>query len=61
MSSNISINELEAKKTELQETTTKLQQHLVKLHENNTYRDNLNPEVKQGNIISTNDVFIPSW
>ena len=36
-----------------------LQQHLAELQENNTYRDNLNPEVKQ-EIISTNDVFIPS-
>ncbi len=47
-----SISELENKKSELQKTTNELQQHL-------TYRDNLNPEVKQ-EIISMNDVFIPS-
>lgn len=55
----LNVNKLEAKKTELQKTTTELQQHLAELQENNTYRDNLNPEVKQ-EIISTNDVFIPS-
>ena len=55
----LNVNKLEAKKTELQKTTTELQQHFAELQENNTYRDNLNPEVKQ-EIISTNDVFIPS-
>ena len=53
------IDEMENKKSELQKITAELQQHL-ELHENNTYRDNLNPEVKQGNIISTKGVFIPS-
>ena len=48
----LNVNKLEAKKTELQKTTTELQQHLAELQENNTYRDNLNPEVKQ-EIIST--------
>ena len=52
------IDEMENKKSELQKITAELQQHL-ELHENNIYRDNLNPEVKQGNIISTKGVFIP--
>jgi hypothetical protein len=56
----LNVNELEAKKTELQKTTIELQQHLAELQENNTYHDDLNPEVKQEDIISTNDVFIPS-
>jgi hypothetical protein len=52
---------LEAKEIELQKTTTELhQQHLAKLQENNTYRDNLNLEVKQEEVILTNDVFIPN-
>jgi hypothetical protein len=53
------IDEMENKKDELQKTTTELhQQHLAELQENNTYRDYPNPEVKQENIISTNDIFI---
>jgi uncharacterized protein YerC len=55
-----SVNDLEIKEAELQKTTTELQQHLAELQENNTYRDYLNPEVKQENIISTNDAFVPS-
>ena len=43
----------------MQKTTIELQQHLAELQENNTYHDNLNPEVKQENIILTNDIFIP--
>src|SRR5919106_3901126 len=54
------IDAMENKRTELQKTTTELQQHLADLQENNAYRDYLNPEAKQENIISTNDVFIPS-
>jgi hypothetical protein len=44
----------------LQNTTIELQQHLAKLQINNVYNDNQNSEVKQEDIISTNDVFIPS-
>ena len=56
----LNINELEAKKAELQKTTTQLQQHLVELRESYTCRNNLNTEAKQETIIPTNDVFIPS-
>jgi hypothetical protein len=38
---------------------TELQQHLAELQENNAYDDNLNLEVKQENIVSTNDEFMP--
>ena len=48
MSSSLSINELEAKKTELQKATTELKQHLAELQENNAY--NLNLEVKQDGL-----------
>ena len=51
------IDEMENKKAELQKTT-ELQLHLAELQKN-TYRNNLNPEVKQENIIQTNDKFIP--
>jgi ribosomal protein S4 len=47
----LNVNELEAKKTELQKTTAELQQHLAELQE---------IPIKQEDIISTNDVFIPS-
>ena len=49
---------MENKKVELQKTITEHQQHLD-LQESNTYRDYLNPEVKQQNIISTDDILIP--
>ena len=55
----LNINELEAKEIELQKATTELQQHLAELQENNAYDDNLNLEVKQENIVSTNDEFMP--
>ena len=51
----LSINELEAKEIELQKATIELQQHLAELQEYNIYHDDLNPEVKQEDIISTNN------
>ena len=53
----LSINKLEAKQVELRKTTTGLEQHLAELQENNAYHDNLNSEVKQQYIISTDDIF----
>jgi predicted transcriptional regulator len=53
-----SINDLEIKETELQKTTTELQLHLAKLQENDAYNDNLNLEIKQEEVIFSNDVFI---
>ena len=50
MSSNVSINELEVKKTELQKTINELQQHLAEIQENSAYNDNLNLEVKQDGL-----------
>ena len=52
------IDELEAKKTELEKTTAELQ-YSAEVHENNVYNDNLNLEIKQGDVIVTNDIFIP--
>ena len=52
------IDQLEAKKTELEKTTTELQ-HSAEVHENNVYNDNLNLEIKQEDVIFTNDIFIP--
>src|SRR5919106_1993322 len=52
----LSISDLETKKSELHETTTELQLHLAKLQENNAYNDNLNLEIKQ-EVIFSNDVF----
>src|SRR5919106_111756 len=52
------IDELEAKKTELEKTTAELQ-HPAEVHENNVYNDNLNLEIKQEDVIFTNDIFIP--
>ncbi|MFZ0553870.1 MAG: hypothetical protein WBL68_01535 [Nitrososphaeraceae archaeon] len=43
----------------MQKTTTELRQHLAALQKNNTYRDILNPEIKQESIVSTNDIFMP--
>jgi hypothetical protein len=56
---NLAIIDLETKETELQKTTTELQQHLTELHENKTYSGNLNPEVKQQNVISSDDKIMP--
>jgi hypothetical protein len=53
------VNDLEIKKAELQKTTTELQHYLAELQENDAYNDNLNPEVKQQNIISTDDILMP--
>lgn len=50
------IDARENKKAELQKTIAELEQHL-ELHENDTYRDNSSLE---GNIISTNALFVPS-
>ena len=49
---------MEDKKAELQRVTTEHQLHLAKLREKNTYSTNLNLEIKQENIISSNDLFI---
>ncbi|HYZ59048.1 MAG TPA: hypothetical protein VE544_05260, partial [Nitrososphaeraceae archaeon] len=48
----LSISELERKETRLNESLSEFQ-------DNNADNDCLAPEVKQENIISTNDVFIP--
>ena len=53
------IDELEAKKTELQKTIRKLEQHSSVL-ENNVNTTHLNPEVKQEDIIPANDELISS-
>ena len=53
-----SIGELDNKKAKLQKTTTELQQHL-EIQENNACCDNLNLQIKQEEVIFTNDVFIP--
>jgi hypothetical protein len=50
---------LEAREAELQKTTTGPKQYVSELQEYNTYRDYLNPEVKQQNIISTDDISMP--
>jgi chromosome segregation ATPase len=55
----LSISEKEYKEEELQKTITELERHIGELQENNTYRDNLNSEVKQENIIPTSDVSMP--
>ena len=51
------IDELEAKKTEVEKTTAELQRP-AEVHENNVYNDNLNLEIKQEDVIFSNDVFI---
>ena len=53
------LDELEAKKTELQKTIRKLEQHSSVL-ENNVNTTHLNPEVKQEDIIPANDELISS-
>ena len=54
------VNELETKETELRMNITGLKQQLSELRENNLENAKLNPEFKQEDIISINDVFIPS-
>ena len=54
------INELEEDRAELQKTTTEPKRYVSELQENNAYNDNLNPEIKQEEIIFTNDKSIPS-
>ena len=54
-----SINKLETKESELQKTIGRLETHISVL-ENSVNTSNLNPEVKQEDIISTNDELIPS-
>jgi predicted transcriptional regulator len=54
----LSISELEANKSELQKTTDEFQ-HSAEVHENNVYNDNLTLEIKQEEIVFSNDVFIP--
>jgi len=55
---SLSISELEAKKTEIMKTINELKQHIVELKGTNTYKDNLNLEIKQEEVIQTNDIFI---
>lgn len=52
------ISKLEAREAELQKTTTELEQHISKLT-GNADTINLNPEVKQEDVIPTNDVLTP--
>lgn len=54
----LSINELEAKRAELQRTLFIEPQ--LEFQENNVYKDNLDLEVKQEEVISINDELIPS-
>ena len=54
-----SVNELEAKESELQKIISRLEQHLSVL-KSNVNTTNLNPEVKQADIISMNDELISS-
>jgi DNA-binding CsgD family transcriptional regulator len=55
----LNISKLEAREKELQKTTTEFQQHLSMSVENNIDNTRLNPEVKQEDVISMNDVLIP--
>jgi hypothetical protein len=50
-----SVNDLEIKEAELKKTTTELQQHLADLRDNT----DLNPEVNQEVVISTDDILMP--
>ena len=50
---------METKEIELQKTTIELQQQLAGLQEKGAYNDYINPEVKQKNIISTDDIPMP--
>ena len=55
----LSAGELESREDELQKTISGLEERLSELQEYNSYRDFLNPEVKQQNIISTDDILMP--
>jgi hypothetical protein len=55
----LSVDKLEAKEIELQKATAGPNQLLAELQINNVYNDNQNSEVKQEEVILTNDVFIP--
>jgi hypothetical protein len=55
----LNIIELKDKEKELRKLTTELKQHLSRLQENISNDTNMSPEVKQGGIISTNDVLLP--
>jgi predicted transcriptional regulator len=55
----MNVDKLEAKESELKETISRLDQHLSVL-KGNVNPTNLNPEVKQEDIISMNDASIPS-
>jgi predicted transcriptional regulator len=55
----LSISEKEYKEAELQKTISSLQQHIKEFQENTVYNDNLNFEIKQKDVIFTNDIFIP--
>ena len=59
MSCTRTIDELEARKSELQKPKPKLTEPLSEFHENNGNITNLNPEVKQEDVVSMNDVLIP--
>jgi ribosomal protein S4 len=54
----LSINELEIKETELQKTSTGLKQQLSEHRENNVFDNNLDPEIKQEEVISINDISV---
>ena len=53
------IDAMENKKTELQKTTGELQQQLSVLQEFNVGDNTLDLEIRQGEFVSMNDVFIP--
>jgi hypothetical protein len=55
----LSISEKEYKEAELQKTFTSVQQHIAEVQENNVYNNNLNLEIKQEEVVFTNDIFIP--
>ncbi|HZD36843.1 MAG TPA: hypothetical protein VE130_16680 [Nitrososphaeraceae archaeon] len=55
----VSISKKKYKEAELQKTISSLQQHIAEVQENKVYNDNLNFEIKQEEIIFSNDVFIP--
>jgi predicted transcriptional regulator len=55
----LSINGLEVKEDELQKTISELKQQLSELRESTVDNNNLDLEIKQEEVIFTNDVFIP--
>jgi transposase-like protein/uncharacterized protein YbcV (DUF1398 family) len=54
------IDEMENKKAELQKTITGLKQQLSELKENNAYNNNLNLQIKQEEVIFTDDASVLS-